>query len=252
MWSLKIRLSVVIIVAILTCATMSIECDDKMKRANCLDCNEDNYCVKCTKGYYVEKAIGSETGGHCIHCPDKCLDCDSKDRCSECVKGYLAFNEKCWPCELGCSACQGLPTNCTTCAEHYILDTKGECYFRYTVIAMLCGTVALYLIMFTFCFCMNAMRKHQQSSNGKREHSESILGDEFKSYPSLISDVTQIGKYAEQDKDLSLVMDSHDNGQNPVMEESIREDEEMFNESAESPEKKDPVKLRHFGKKNKK
>lgn len=223
-----------------------VDCDENMKRANCLDCNEDNYCIKCAKGFYLEKAIGSESGGHCIKCQDRCLECQSKDTCKECSPGYIPFPDKCIACEMGCTACEGTPKNCTACAQHYKLDIAGECYFRYSVLALLGGIVGLYLMMFGFCQCMNSIRKSSMASPAKREQSESILGDEFRSTPTMISDVTQIGK--SEEKDLSLVIEAHENSPSPrPSDESMRQ--EIFDEKDISENKgTTPAKLKHFAK----
>jgi hypothetical protein len=186
-----------------------LKLDDK-----CHECNVDNLCIRCLKGYYLDPIPNSADGGYCIGCPDKCLECDSKDRCTLCREGFVNYPDFCTPCELGCSACSLRPSNCLACEANYKLDSNGECYFRYSLLIILGICVGLLLLFLILCKLMNYILKEPGRRRGKnREHHESILGDEYRIDPTFITDVTGIGRQTDLDKnDLSLVAETPADG----------------------------------------
>lgn len=202
-----------------------------MKKNHCLDCNNENYCLKCETGFYVAPSMASSEGGHCVKCSVNCLSC-TVDGCSKCETGFINYPDKCIACATGCFACEESPTKCISCIPHYKLDLAGECYFRYGVVVVLGSIIGLFVILFVFFYCLGSLRRANTRRESMKETTESILGDEFRHTPSLISDVTQIGRHTETDKDLSLVMDSHEAAAHVNSgDDSIRED--LFGESRE-------------------
>lgn len=190
--------------------TQALPCDESMRRQHCLDCNADNYCIECTVGYFVAPSMASSSGGHCVRCSDKCLECTS-ERCTRCETGYISYPDKCIPCEYGCQSCEGFPNKCTSCIDYYKLDMEGECYFRYAILITLCTIVILSSLLALFYYCIGSLRNStRQRGKSNKENGESILGDEFRQTPTLIVDVTQIGKQSDTSQDLSLVADSND------------------------------------------
>ena len=154
-----------------------------------------------------------------------CRECTA-EKCTKCEKGFINFPDRCIPCEYGCVDCIGFPNNCTSCIEHYKLDMVGECFFRFTIIGILGLIIVLIAMLVGVLHCLNSLRKSSYKSGSvHRDGGESILGDEFKQAPTLIHDVTQIGRQSEIEKDLSLVMDSqNDAGTVNSNEDSIRVD----------------------------
>ena len=242
------------IAAVLISGVAALECDETMKRQHCLDCNVDGYCISCQEGFYVSRSMASDTGGHCVKCSLNCLACTA-ERCTRCETGYISFPDKCIACEYGCQACETTPTNCTSCITHYKLDIAGECYFRYSVFALLGGAIGTVVLLLIFSFCLGSLKRSsgRRFSRGK-DDGESILGDEFKQAPTLISDVTQIGKQSEVDKDLSLVIDSADGiPQVNSPEDSIRVDifDEQTQQTGGNTDQGKNQKLRHFARNKK-
>lgn len=208
------------------------ECTESMKHNHCLDCTQDNYCVKCADGYYVVPSLVNPEGGHCNKCAEHCLLCTEEKKCTQCEKGFVAFPDRCTPCMEGCLDCYESPSKCRSCQDHYKLDLEGECYFRYTAISILGAAIGLFLLVIMFsCILGSIKRESRKGHKASKDAGESILGDEFKQAPTLISDVTQIGRTSDIDRDLSLVIDPNEI---PVQvnspEDSIREDE-LFEDS---------------------
>ncbi len=225
----------------LACATQQLACPDEPQfRERCLDCNVDNHCTVCVKGYYLDQISGSPDGGHCIACMDKCLECDKKDRCLRCVAGFVNFPDFCTPCEVGCSACALRPSNCVSCDPNYILDSSGECYFRYSLLVILGICLGLLLLFVLLCRLMNFILKEPGRRHGRqRQHHESILGDEYRIDPTYITDVTGIGRQTDLDKnDLSLVAETQVDGH----DDSIHSIKDVIPDQPPSPDRNKPAK----------
>ena len=214
-----------------------MECPEDIRAAEkCLDCNVDNQCTKCTRGYFLDPIPNSADGGHCIGCVENCLECDARDRCRVCREGFVNYPDMCTPCDLGCAACALRPTNCTACESYYNLDSSGECYFRYSLVIVLGICVGLLLLFLVLCKLMNYILKEPgRRRKGKhREHHESILGDEYRIDPTFITDVTGIGRQTELDKnDLSLVAETQVDGH----DDSIHSIKDVIPDQPQSPEK---------------
>ena len=105
----------------------------------------------------------------------------------------------------------------------------GECYFRFTVVAILGAVIGLFAFLIVFFYCLSSLRRNSRNQDRVSiKEGDSILGDEFRRTPTLINDVTQIGRQSDLDKDLSLVADSYDAiAQVNSPNDSIRED--LFN-----------------------
>ena len=224
-----------IMVAVLAVALHGVlavdgECPDELT-AKCDLCNQDNYCIKCKRGFYLEPIPNSQDGGHCIHCTVNCLECEAKDRCTQCQIGFVNYPDYCTPCESGCAACLGRPTNCTDCEAHFKLDSLGECYFRYTLLIELgVGVGILSLLFLTYKLMNYILKGAKRSKRSSRENHESILGDEYKIDPTFITDVTGIGRHTEIDKqDLSLVAEEGVDG--PNNDDSIHSIRDVFDEN---------------------
>lgn len=248
------NICLIVLACFLVSTALCEECSDTMKMNHCLDCTEDNYCIRCGDGYYVVPSLVNPKGGHCNKCAEHCLHCLDEKRCTVCDVGFVSYLEKCTACQEGCHECKFSPSNCTSCVNHYKLDMAGECYFRYTVVSMLGAALGLFLLLFLFFYFLGSIkRESRRRSHSNKEAGESILGDEFKQAPTLISDVTQIGRTSNVDKDLSLVIDPSE-APMPINspEDSIRE-EDLFEDSGIQVEKpgdpKKNAKLSKFTKK---
>ena len=103
---------------------------------------------------------------------------------------------------------------------------EGECYYRYTLLAIIGSLIGLVLFVTAICWCVNYYTNPRYHSGSTFvNHHESILGDQFRNNPTFISDLQGIGKSAEQDPDLSLVSESNHGAVD--LDDSIRP-EDMF------------------------
>lgn len=183
----------------------------------CVECTEDNRCLfECKTGYFIEPFEEKDTGAYCSACQVNCLSCTDKKKCDKCAPGFLKYPNECIRCDTGCSTCEEKPTMCVNCLSGYLLDTEKECYYRYTLVIMIASALGIFLFFSLLCRClMNVNKPDRQSIKLARalgETHESILGDEFKKDPTIISDVTGIGKQHEVDEDLSMVEESQVGG----------------------------------------
>lgn len=62
--------------------------------ATCATCTSDTICVTCITDYYLDGVQCTQT----------------------CSANKIPYNNKCTNCDLTCSICQGLPSNCSLCA----------------------------------------------------------------------------------------------------------------------------------------
>lgn len=212
------------------CQSVPYPCSDS-ESIRCLDCNIDGYCIRCKSGFFLEpKHVGADGSGSCISCTNRCLNCDSKDSCLECEKGFFPLGSVCDTCNPGCKECKDFKDNCLECDINYLRDEKGDCYFRYSLVALIAGMFGFFLFVVCLCRCLNKIAKigaRGPSTNSKTVH-DSILGDEFRRERdrTYISDVTGIGKTfeQEQDQDLSLVEDNQpSNRQTNELNDSVHD-----------------------------
>lgn len=183
----------------------------------CENCNDENKCLnECKQGYFIDPVEDRATGAECSACGTHCLKCSGKRVCQECSPGFLNYPNECIRCDVGCSSCEGKPSQCVNCIGGYLLDTEKECYYRYTLVILICSAVGVFIFFSMLCKCLVNVNKPERQSmkamRGPGESHESILGDEFKKDPTIISDVTGIGKQYEVDQDLSVVEESHVGG----------------------------------------
>jgi hypothetical protein len=202
-------------------------CKDAMAE-RCDDCTDENKClIKCKPGFFIDPPSEADIGANCSSCGDFCIKCEKKNSCQQCSEGYLLFTNKCVRCEAGCLTCEEKPNNCISCAGGYLLDTEKECYYRYTLIIMIGAAIGIFVFFSLICKFLITTNKPERQSikvvKNMGESIESILGDEFKRDPTIISDVTGIGKQYEVDQDLSVVEESK--YVDSVHDDSIRLDE---------------------------
>lgn len=192
---------------------------------SCESCNVDNFCDVCKLGYFKEQSASS--GDICIPCGLFCNSCTSLDDCTDCQPGFVSSLEGCLKCSPECNTCTLTPENCTSCQAGYLKDSKNQCYYRYTLIAMIGVALGFVLLVMGVFKCLSTIvRERKFNPNSKSQSHESILGEEFRHSPTFISDVNGIGKsmgFEEQDHDLSYVADTRDDGTG--LDDSIRHEE---------------------------
>ena len=122
------------------------------------------------------------------------------------------------------------------------MDESEECYFRFTVILLIGGGVLFVLFIACLCKCLNVLsqsdnnRSKSNTVETRNGHMESVLGEEFKSNPTIISDVSGIGKsHDNEHEDLSLVEESRHHKFD--LDDSFR-DEEIIPQHQQQQQKK--------------
>lgn len=211
---MKLIFATVVMFMVCIQAAFGIPCNEN--RPYCNDCYEDMSCKECFDGYYLHKSIPPVySGGYCVACRDNCLLCETGESCKKCKLGYLNSELGCLQCEPGCIGCEGRLDKCTSCVQNYKMDEEGECYFRYSVIILLLSGIVFITLIACLCRCLAKLARDgkPRSSTKRSDQIISVLGDEFKSHPTLISDVTGIGRSIhggnERDHDLSNVEETH-------------------------------------------
>ena len=136
--------------------------------------------------------------------------------CLDCRKGHYLRVEDCLPCSLGCLACSGSSSNCSSCQEGYTLDSQSDCYNRWSLYYLIGTIVAVSLlfwglIAFAKCLVGESMRFHSTQP----VYPESILPEEVYHCVSPVrADVGHIGKTSDR-QDLSGVDQDSLNYQSP-------------------------------------
>lgn len=176
----------------------------------CKLCTSINACQACISGYYFIRDEDDDTDkikGICKPCHVNCKECTSPISCTRCEDGFVKQLDKCEACDSSCLTCEGVPAKCTSCSENYRLDTEGSCYYRYSiyiVLAICLGTVFVVFLFSKLVNCVADMTRAKRKGNTPRNKSESILGEEFRSDPSIIQEVSHIGRSTDLGKGSNL------------------------------------------------
>ncbi|KAL4456740.1 hypothetical protein ABPG73_014766 [Tetrahymena malaccensis] len=88
---------------------------------------QNNICVaSCdlTQGQYIDQSNPQQY--YCKQCSNFCQSCNNQQNCLACIQGYYLNNNKCFQCDASCLQCsdQG-SSNCTICQQSgYYISTK--------------------------------------------------------------------------------------------------------------------------------
>ncbi|ELP86125.1 protein serine/threonine kinase, putative [Entamoeba invadens IP1] len=94
--------------------------------SNCSYCTSSTKCYTCDGGFYLFNYA-------CFECMEGCMKCSNDMYCSSCkdgyyISGYFLFL-KCIQCDPNCKTCKEKETKCTSCYDHFYLNsyTCSEC-----------------------------------------------------------------------------------------------------------------------------
>ena len=168
---------------------------------HCLECNQNNYCLKCEEGYFLLPIRPGAVEGFCMACTNGCRICLNDQECLECFSGFAQDNPACPRCEKGCMSCNLTTSNCTTCASNYIHQSNNLCYFKYTIHIIIGGIAILLLLALSCRFCYTCLlRKHQLTTF----FPESVLDRESMKNTYYVHHLTKIGQ-TEEENEISKV-----------------------------------------------
>ena len=186
------------ILTILVSFSKTGDCPDSLWNT-CRNCTVNNECFECRDGYYVHDGL-------CLDCFEGCSRCDNNSVCIVCKVGRYLNTADCMPCSFGCNECSGFSTNCSSCIKGFTLDSKGECYSRwslYYLIGTLLAISLLFWMLIAFAKCLVGQSLEVQAI--QPIYPESILTEDV--YPCVSpirASLDHIGKTSDR-QDLSGV-----------------------------------------------
>lgn len=98
--------------------------------AQCL--YEDLQCSICKPQFYFNNVSNS-----CISCQSNCLNCESDSSCSKCSLGYYLKDKACWTCNEHCANCN--ESTCIECFPGYKLNSNNQCILCNTANCQKCS-----------------------------------------------------------------------------------------------------------------
>ncbi|OAF71400.1 hypothetical protein A3Q56_00828 [Intoshia linei] len=91
---------------------------------NCIECNTATDCVKCKTSVMVF----DESLLKCVECLQNCIECVTFNKCLKCFDSYFLENDVCKSCPINCKKCES-KSSCRECIKYGMnfIETKNKC-----------------------------------------------------------------------------------------------------------------------------
>ena len=162
-------------------------------------------------------AIGLESkNGICLTCKPQCIECISEFYCTKCKPHHAKHNPECPACEKGCRSCEYNSTSCVECSNNFTMDSRKNCYYKYTVHIIIGVVLVSFVFMMLIKCCIGCIYR----AFNKTSTYDNVLDTDVRSNTYFIHHVTRIGSLLDNDRDLSKVIKSEATIQEGFMNES--------------------------------
>ena len=185
---------------------------------SCKVCNEDNYCEECFDGHFLVPRVPGAYEGLCFECSVGCSKCFDGSLCYQCKTGFVQGSDDCPQCSRGCDECQNSSTNCTVCSSNYISDGRGFCFYKYSLVIIVCLVVAFLVTIVAVRCCYVAIQKRKLKRPSF--YPETVLDNDSRKNTYFINDVRKIGQ-TDDDQEVSNVANTDETQEKFIMEKTV-------------------------------